>query len=464
MASTPLMPGVEQGRSEDADVPVAVSNDVVLFTRRFSHYDLKTREAIWSRIVNLSMPDGHNDPVAYAKFRGSVAEVCRASAARTISDQTLWSTLLLNRNVLSDSIQLVLGRCKEADLRVRIVFSDIRLRRDTTGILPCVDCIVDRIFDLISDTSSRWKSFFLHTEHPGAFKRVRERCRYLDVPLLKSVALSYGYMPGYSEFDPIDEIYDDPLETYGWFEAYCPSLDHLELVSVLFPSDAPNVFRNVTSLDLSSLCDLLWPFYATLFSTAVNLKYLRLADIDQCSIPSSASLYSASLLVLDIGMDGRRFLADLLATLTAPNLSDLTVRDPNFRFDCILDCADILAQLTRFALFGHIFYGSSILLGNALVRLFETTPHLRVLDLHHSLTDVFGAYCDWLYERVALGRPVVRALEALYLRTAEFSSVLDFLIFNGVTDFSDGSHLTLNLSDAVKYTRLLLPIIAMVTI
>jgi hypothetical protein len=46
-------------------------------------------------------------------------------------------------------------------------------------------------------------------------------------------------------------------------------------------------------------------------------------------------LYSNSLFVLDIGMDGNRFLADVLSVLTAPNLVDLTVCSSYWEFNAV---------------------------------------------------------------------------------------------------------------------------------
>ncbi|KAJ6470783.1 hypothetical protein C8R47DRAFT_1148284 [Mycena vitilis] len=418
-------------------------NDICLFGPRFDHYKLEDRHQVWSRIVKLALPDGHNNPVLHAKVRGDVASLCRASLVRTYNDESLWSSLYLNHNVLPDRIYFVLDKCRTAPLRIRLALIDICIFPPTEPDALCADCLVDRIFSVIEGTSVRWKSFYLHTEHPGAFLRVQAHCRRLSAPNLHSLSLSYGHMPGYSEFALDDEIYDAPLANVNWFGEAIETIDHLELQSVYFVWSTPALFRLLTTLDISNVLDVDWDFFQTLFSTADNLRFLRLDSIERCVLPFDAYLFSESLVVLDLGIDGSIFMTDLLYSLHAPNLVDLTLRDIGHRMYRVIRCGSLLRQLTRFAVFGLVLYNSPLDFDESTAMLFDSLSNLKVLDLHNTRADMFAAYRSWTYMRGGDDDPVSSSLEALYVGYTPVESMLTFLVFHGVRDFDDGSHMTL---------------------
>ncbi|KAJ7617679.1 hypothetical protein DFH06DRAFT_1342826 [Mycena polygramma] len=419
------------------------TNDIILFGPRFNHYELKDRQRVWSEIVHFLLPDGHNDPVEHARVRGDIAILCRASRTRTYSDTSLWTTLYLNQKILPHRICFVLDKCRSAPLRIRLALIDVCLFPPTDPDALCAECIVDRIFSVISDTSHRWKSFYLHTEHPGAFLRVQDHCDRLSAPNMHSISLSYGHMPGYSEYALDNDIYDTPLDTHIWFEEALASLNHLELQSVYFLWSKPGLFRVLTTLDLSRIYDADWTFFTTLFTTADNLQFLRLDCLDDCAMPDNAVLFSPSLLVLDLGMDGSLFMSDILRSIVAPNLADLTLRDIGHRMYRVLRCGRLLAQLTRFAIFGLVLYDTALEFDEMTTTLFDSLTKLEVLDLHNTRADIFAAYRSWTYMRGQFDDPISSKLRALYIGYTPLDSLLAFFIFHGIRDYSDGSQMSL---------------------
>ncbi|KAJ7120544.1 hypothetical protein C8R43DRAFT_959788 [Mycena crocata] len=365
--------------------------DIMLFDHP-KFVNCSDREKIWSYIVKLSLSDGHNNPKSHALDRVNVALICKSSLNRVYSDASLWSSLYLNHRVEPERIRFVLSHCGDSDLRVRIAFLDIRCHQDVAGTERSVDFLVDRLFAVISGTCGRWKSFYLQTEHPGAFIRVRDHCFGLSVPSMTSLALNYGYLPGYSEYPDDSPIYSDALELFPWFNGTFGPLDHLELVSVYVPWHGSSLLANITSLDISSIYDIEWDFFHEVFTHAVNLKFLRMDALSHCEIPFGYTPRLPALLVLDVGLDDNLFMYNLLFRLDTPLLTDLTVRDIDSGIPHLLICARILNQITRLAIFGLLSYTQMECLEQALGRLFSLIPNLQVLDLRHAEEDVFPAF------------------------------------------------------------------------
>ncbi|KAJ7114759.1 hypothetical protein C8R44DRAFT_740129 [Mycena epipterygia] len=393
---------------------------------------LLVSDEIWRRIADFFLPEVHNHPGTFARMRGILASICRGSYHRIYNDPHFWSALNLNLLVAPQSIAFALAHCPVGPLRVRLALIDYAL--------------VDDLFRAISHTAHRWNSFFVYTEHPGAYIRIRSNCADLHTPLLSSLSLRYGYMPGYSEFDDDDDIYDAPFTPLPWFNGSFEHLKHLELSAVGFPWITPNIFATITSLDLTDYIDNIpvdWAFYDLLFSTARCLRYLRIDSFPKCRIPPSTSLYAPSLAVLDVGFDGDRFLLDLLSTLIAPGLVDLTVRDIHRGLHRLLRCHTLLRQLVRFALYGDVYASHSILYDQDLVRLFNFMPQLQVLDLRHARREVFFAYALWAYRNFRACSAHSSKLRALYVGRIELRILLEFLVFHGANDAADGSQMVL---------------------
>ncbi|KAJ6470770.1 hypothetical protein C8R47DRAFT_1325129 [Mycena vitilis] len=417
-------------------------NDIALFGPRFDHYTLEDRHSVWSRIINLALPDGHNNPVLFASARGDLAALCKASLDRTYNDVTLWSTLYLNHRVLPERIHFVLKKSGDAPLRVRLVLLDIPFSPPTGPDDLCADCLVDRIFGAIYGTNLRWSSFYLNTDHPEAFLRVQDHCRGLDVPKMRSLSLIYGDMARYPWLS-FDDDSEGPFESENWFKKAHATLNHLELQSVYLLWQTPGLFCLVTTLDLSRIYDVDWAFFQTLFSTAANLRFLRLESIDHCELPEDATIYSQSLTVLDLGLDGLLFMSEILRAIRAPNLVDLTLRDIGHRMYHVLRCGTLLKQLTRFAIVGPVLYDTPLDFDESTTSLFDSLSNLMVLDLHNTRADMFAAYRYWTYMRGKKNNPISSKLEALYVGYTPVESMLAFLVFHGVRDFGDGSHMTL---------------------
>ncbi|KAJ7640378.1 hypothetical protein DFH06DRAFT_1334740 [Mycena polygramma] len=420
----------------DIEPPVQASTDFILFEERFDHYTEDERCDVWSRIMRLALPDGHNDPVKFANVRSDIAALCKSSKTRTYEDEGLWNTLYINQHILPEKLRFVLDKCPDAPLRIRIALIDVRIFPPASTDVLCAECLVDRIFDVISSTAHRWSSFYLHTEHPGAFLRVQERCSLLSTPNLRSVSISYGHLPGYSEYDIDDPIYGAPMAPANWFEESIPKLDHLDLQSVYFPWTNPLLFSNVTCVDLSRLFDVDWTLLRLLFSSASNLRFLRLDCIDHCAIPAGAILYSSTLVVLDIGLEGTRFMSDVLRAIVAPELVDLTLREVNRRMEAVLACSRLLGQLTRFAVFGLIIYDHCLEFEDVTTRLFNALVRVKYLDFHNARADLFAAYCSWTYVRGACNNPIPTVLEALYIGFTPLDGLLEFLIFYGINEYT----------------------------
>ncbi|KAJ7617671.1 hypothetical protein DFH06DRAFT_1342819 [Mycena polygramma] len=435
-----MVPTPDTDKSADLTTEREI-NDIVLFGPRFDHYSLEDRHSVWSDIIRLALPDGHNDPVLHASARGELASLCKASLARTYNDASLWTTLYLNHHVLPERIIFVLKKSRDAPLRIRLILMDIPLSPSVGPDGMCADCLVDRIFRAIYGTNLRWRSFYLLTDHPDAFLRVQDHCRDLNAPNLRSLSLSYGARYYDLSFD--EDFSEAPFESENWFNKAHRTLKDLELQSVYFLWDTPGLFRILTTLDLSRIYDADWAFFQTLFATADNLRFLRLESIDHCELPDDAALHSQSLVVLDLALDGLIFMSQILHSIRAPNLVDLTVRDIGHRMYHVLRCGTLLRQLTRFAVVGPVHYDTSIDFDESTTTLFDSLINLKVLDLHNTRADMFVAYRYWTYMRGSDDHPVSLALEALYVGHTTADSMLAFLLFHGIRDFSDGSQMTL---------------------
>ncbi|KAJ7629624.1 hypothetical protein B0H17DRAFT_1150494 [Mycena rosella] len=402
--------------------------------------------SVWKRIALFYIPDGHNDPVKSAKARGVAASVCRELWHLVYDDPSFWSTINLNLNITPERVAFVLDKCGDSELHIRVALIDVRGPSDyTLESEPSVESLIDRMLSAISPTSARWRSFFFYTEHPGAFNKVRDVCFGLSAPILTSISIRYGYMPGYSEFDELDAIYEEPKEAYDWFNRTFSHLDHLELSTVYFPWNT-DLFGSLTTLDLSDFDDLRWDFILSLFADASNLLFLRLDTFSGFTVPDGAKLSSNSLLVVDLGFGGHRCLVNLLTALITPNVADLTLRDINDNLPTILQCGVLLGQLVRFAVYGRVTYQSTPVYDRAVLQLFDSMPLLQVLDLHHAYPYLFTSYCVWTSRQLRSPAPSVtglHSLRALYIARAALPQLLTFLVSHGIDDGSSGNHMNL---------------------
>ncbi|KAJ7683325.1 hypothetical protein B0H17DRAFT_1137814 [Mycena rosella] len=344
------------------------------------------------RIALYSIPDSHNDPVKSAKARGAVAGVCKDLWVLVYDSPSFWSTINLNLNILPNRVTFVLDQCAGSDLHIRVALMDVRGPYDyLPGTTPSVEFLVDRMFSAIAHTGARWRSFFFYTEHPCAFIKVRNVCYDLPAPILFFIAVRYGYMPGYSEFEEEDPIYEEPKEACNWYNGSFAALVHLELDTATFVWSA-DLFRSLTTLDLSHFDNLRWDFFSSLFDAAANLRFLRLEKFSGCTIPDGAMLASTTLDVVDLGFGGNRCLIQRLEAFITPNVTDLTLRDIFDNLPAVLHCCVLLAQLRRFAVYSRVTYQSTPVYDRTVLQLFDAMPLLQVLDLHHAYRDLFTSY------------------------------------------------------------------------
>lgn len=374
----------------------------------------------------------------FVEFSLSMDVVLIVSQVRAYSDRSLWSTLHVNQHVEAERLRFVLAKTQDAALRVRIAFMDVRVRPDQQGDLLPVHAILDRLLDILLPTAHRWTSFYFHTEHPGAFLHVRSRCAGVSVPLLRSLALSYSYMPGYSEFPESDNIYERPMESSDWFDGVYTRLRHLDLCSVYLPWHTNGVLDTVTCLDLSTFTDLSRHDVVLVFA-APNVQFLRIGSVSEWVTFPHTPLFSTTLIVLDLGIDGRRHMSDLLHDIRAPNLVDLTLRDIDSMLDGVLTSRVLLGQLTRFAIYGRVVASHPVSFMSVMSNLFNLLARMTVLDLHHARGDVFAAFCRWSYYSSVRGP----TLTALYLSRVCLDELFQFLVYSGIHAGSDGGDLTL---------------------
>ncbi|KAJ7637953.1 hypothetical protein DFH06DRAFT_1335601 [Mycena polygramma] len=405
--------------------------------------DLPVPMEIWLYIIHLSMPDQHNFPATYAHKRALLATVCREWKCRIYSDKSFWNYLSINQHVKPFDLDFVLSRCATVPLHVRLSFMDVLVRRrDAEPPLPLPQ-IVSNLFGCIARTSARWSAFYLFTDDSEAFKLVRSHCEFLRAPELSSFALNY-FIDGYSVFDEDDPFYFDPLNPCRWFTGsdICPR--HLELYGASVCWETPAFFQRLVSLDLVGLASpgmLLvdWPFFVALFSTADRLRFLRLADIPPFPIPSSATICSPTLAVLDVSIGEDAFLVRLMLAMDVPALTDLTLRACYATLGYALHCGHILRRLVCFALHGDIACGTP------LYPLFDSMPLLEVLDFSCTKYYVLQSYFQWNIAVYRRSKPFVYvpSLRSITVGIVDIVSLLEFVTLCGANGSKDGSHMRL---------------------
>ncbi|KAJ7664481.1 hypothetical protein DFH06DRAFT_1127894 [Mycena polygramma] len=396
---------------------------------------------LWLIIIKLSLPDCHNHPVAYAKRRGAVALVCKEWGSLVYDNELFWSRISLNQNVKTEAIEFVLKRCPTADLHVRLTLLDIAPRG--VSVEQTVSEHVTRLFNSVSSTSNRWASFFFYTENPDAYLQVQSLCVSLSASRLTNLSITYFFMEGYSIFNDGHPIYVAPFKPAYWFSGSAFYLRHLKSYGVALPRDSPHLFDNLVSFDVSQLeadGPLLidWQFLSILFSSARQLRYLRLADLPPFEIPSTAVLHSTSLAVLDVCIEHSPFLVKLVSVMDVPSLSELTIRACYHTVADILSCRHILGQVKRVALHGSV--GD----GDWLYALFDSLSSVETLDLSFADYHSVQSYFSWTILKTNTSHAVPEhALRTFIAGFVPVKDLLRFVRIHGAQDGSDGSHMML---------------------
>ncbi|KAJ7660546.1 hypothetical protein B0H17DRAFT_1212548 [Mycena rosella] len=283
-----------------------------------------------------------------------------------------------------------------------------------------------------------------YTEHPGAFLKVRDVCSTIHAPILMSIAIRYGYMPGYSEFNEFEDIYEEPKDPYLWFNGTFSPLDSLELVSVNLPWSA-GLLGALTTLDLSHFDDLNWDFFTFLFAAASSLKFLRLDKFSQCAVPEGAKIRLTSLVVVDLGFGGNRCRIDLLIAFNTPNVTDLALRDICANLPDILRC-DVCLR-SSFALLFTVASPTNIPLSTIAPYSVCSTPcrcfRCSICTTHSAIFSPPIVYGRRTKLGLHLRAPLAFTLRALYISCVCLPQLLVLILFHGANNGSTGNHMKL---------------------
>ncbi|KAJ7040137.1 hypothetical protein C8F04DRAFT_1178237 [Mycena alexandri] len=414
--------------------------DHLLLEREDQEVSLLTRmdtvlpPEIWRKIIGEALPHASNSPVYYAEFRAIVASVCKIWRFRVYNDQTLWSYICVNQHVLSESLDFVLARCPTALLDIRIALLDFDTRYGATPLTESVAIVLHRILSKISPTSRRWRSFFLITEHPEAFMVVYRHFQNSPVPLLRTFTAHCTLMEGYSNYEVNDPIYLEPVNQLHWFGGNLPSLTGVDACGIRMPDSLTSFASNLVTCNISqgySPSLFTWEFFVELFSTAIRLRHIKLADILVVALPGSSDqspLKSTSLQVLDLTLDADGFGVCFMKLMIVPNLSKLTLRvDRTNAVESLRLYLPKLHAVRRFCLHGSLGFDDDF------YALFGSLPKLRVLDLQHADEQAFIAYCGWTYmNKIHMGEDTAHCLQSLSVGMVDVGELV------GLVRFHDG--------------------------
>ncbi|KAJ7739613.1 hypothetical protein B0H16DRAFT_1891056 [Mycena metata] len=375
---------------------------------------------VWHLIVCALIWDSTLSPVQSYANRAAVAAVDKEWKDRLYGTSIFWSRLNIFHALPVSRIGFFLSKCVVGPIDVTLFLRDVWwIAGDPAPATPRrLRDYVDSVFDALGDTSPRWRSFTIETEHPVIFDQVAKRCCTLSARSMESMELSYVAMRGYINPDAIS--HDGPAERFPWFNNQFPALRRV--VSFCVPV-VLSVFSGVRSVEITAY-DNATPlppgFLSALFDIASNLESVRLGAILPFEVNHSFALRSPTLRSLDLEFHRGDFAGVLFAALEVPSLVDLTVRSVHVFLDRLLIRPDVLSKISRFRVYSHIGDRTSIPL------LFAALTDLTCLDLVHARPLAFEGYRRWALERDRLGLSCIAGrLRELRLPRCDLRSVVD---------------------------------------
>ncbi|KAJ7635500.1 hypothetical protein DFH06DRAFT_1336521 [Mycena polygramma] len=380
-------------------------------------------------LLNKSLLDFACDPLLDPKEKavrlGTIARVSRRWKSHIYSSSAFWSSIVITKRTPWSSLEFVVRRCgPAADISLRLTLLDVRTLDKCYATRVVVDAWIDAVFDRISHSAPRWVDFELDTDNALVFNRVRHHCGGLLAVTLQNIELSYTYLSG---FHPAGDALDLalPFIPRPWFQSCYPELRRLSSYCVPLLWDDDSLFENLEVVELTDFsCPEPLPVdvLPRLFLLATRLRSVRLGTLVPFSTTPGYSLRSSSLRSLDVDFDGAIVAGDILSSLDAPNLVDLTVRDVRDLIHRVLLCSSLLERLERFCAWGEL--GDAM----SLHHLFTSMRRLRVLDLVHSRPQVFASYCNWVHDRVRAGHYYCLAdIRALHLPAVDLRMVVNLI-------------------------------------
>ncbi|KAJ7161103.1 hypothetical protein C8R46DRAFT_1038265 [Mycena filopes] len=355
---------------------------------------------LWLKSVFELIHDPTLTPSQSAKNRAAVACVSKVWRGRVYSVSAFWSSITIFKTVSIDRLRFVIAQCRDGDLDLTLNLREIRSIAGRAPTVWTIASLVDAIFDCIGPTSSRWRSFELCTENPFVFKRVQSLCAGLPADRLSRLKLSYVYMPGYSNHIHTPAVYELPFQVHPWFSDSISRLSELRLFCAPMNWNAVGRFEHlevVELTDFSADVHLDPGLLPALCRGAPSLRVLILGALRPFLVPADFRLESTSLRELDVEFYKPVFVGAILASVVAPGLRELVVRQVYDQLHALLACPDLLSRIERFTAYSS--FGDHI----TIQHLFTAMPRLLHLDLSHSVPSAFNAYCQWAATRVSLG-------------------------------------------------------------
>ncbi|KAJ6522938.1 hypothetical protein DFH09DRAFT_1096896 [Mycena vulgaris] len=390
------------------------SSDIVISTGASNfNFSFPLGFDIWVQVIEELLLSPTTSSLEATIYRVIVACVSKGWHFHVYSTASFWSSITISKKLNLNHLNFILAHCAESDLHIRLALGDPQLfsteRTDPSAVLN----IITDIFARISSTSRRWKSFDFYTDNPAVFMLVNSFCKNLAAPSLRSLRISYLYLPGFGHFPESDVIYDAPSVPTSWFDGQFPRLTHLTSMSAPLAFPSLDFYSSLETVDLSD-CTRSSPLNAgvlvALFACASKMRSLRLGPILPFDLPPNFRLSSSSLRAIDIEFYMGPLVGSLLAIMDIPKLTDLTFRRVSSNGYSLLGCISLLSKITRLSI--HYEVQDNVFLH----QLFTCLPLVTTLDLLNSTPAVFMSYCDWAFSRLRFQEPNYAAnLVGLYL-------------------------------------------------
>ncbi|KAJ7660689.1 hypothetical protein DFH06DRAFT_1129748 [Mycena polygramma] len=386
---------------------------------------------LWTEIVKWVLMECGSDPSGYARSRGLLASVCstwKVDKDRIYLNQSFWSTICMDHTVTKESLAFVMLRCSSAMLDISLELQDVPYPTSSQPNLPSAVVVANILLDGVMCAVRRWRSFRLFTNHPDVYSAV---CACVDIrgaSAMVDLSLCYNYWDGYFTVLPAIDPMDDNLPSPPiWLGDHCKSIRRLELSGIGFSLSS---MSSLVSLDLSQGCGpiiVTWEDFGVIFDTAVNLRFLRLANISASNVMSPERFRCPMLRVLDVGLEDDSFLAEVVKRIDAPGLRELVVRATPASLRLVLRWRTLLANIRLFTLRGSLGYDAH------LYTLFQSMLSLRTLDLSASDDGMFDAYCRWTQLRPHRHAPGIgHLLEALCVGMVDVAQLVGLVAFHSV--------------------------------
>ncbi|KAJ7604413.1 hypothetical protein DFH06DRAFT_1151181 [Mycena polygramma] len=384
----------------------------VVLGQESEQYDLPLE--IWAKCVLFLIRDPALSLVQAAAARACVAGASKKWRMLICTEQhriytmsEFWSYVTITKDLRMDSLSFTMSKCMASDISIHLLLRNVQHIRGVPATVKKTAKLVDDIMRRITPSSSRWISFKLSNKNPIVFHRLQTLCASVSADALKTLKLSYVYMPGYSSLIRAHGLHDLPYTKLPWFCNHLPRISTAHIFCVPVCWGAPGFCTNLQNIELSdftcSTC-LNPNTLSVLFAEATQLRSLRIGPLTPFRIPDGYVLRSESLQALDVEFFRASFAGDGV-TCTSGALHP--------------------TGLISFTAYGDL--GEELILYS----LFNSMPLLRSLDLASSYLHVFSTYCSWAYSRIRLGRPNPSSkLKTLALPQVRISSAVEMVRIN----------------------------------